>query len=79
MHLEQKIKDFADTFPKSKQTHRNMEKPTWSPSASYSPSIALFVASDPTLIARLVPASMNTKQERDCNIQMAIYFNQFNK
>ena len=50
-----------------------MEELTWSPSASYSPSFALVVASIPTLIARLDPASINTKQQRDCNIQMAIW------
>ena len=79
MHLEQQIKEFADTFPKSKQTHRKMEKFTWSPSASYYPSFALVVASNATLIAKIVPVSINTKKQRDCNIQMSIYLNQLNK
>ena len=52
-----------------------MEKPTWGPSASYSPSVTLDIASNPTLITRLVPASMNTKHQRDFNIKMAIHLN----
>ena len=79
MNLEKQIKDFLDTFPKSKQTHRKMEKLTCDPSASYSPYVTLVVASNPTFITKLVPASMNIKQQRDCNIQMDIYLNRLNQ
>lgn len=79
MHLEQQDKEFADTYPNSKQTHIKNGKITQIPSASYSPSVALFVASDTTLVARIVSASINTKQQRDCNIYMAIHFNQLNQ
>ena len=56
-----------------------MEKPTWGPSTSYSPSVTLTVASNPTLTTRLVPASINTKKQRDCNIQMHIQVIHLNK
>ena len=56
-----------------------MDKLTWIPSASYSPFVTLFVASNPNFIARLVLAIMNTKHQRDCNINMAIYLNQLNQ
>ena len=72
------IKDFVDTFPKSKQTHRMIEELTCDPSISYSPSVALVVASNPTSIDRLAPVSINTKQQRYCNIKMPIYLNQLN-
>ena len=79
MHLEQQIKDFVDTFPNCKQTHRNMEKLTWSPSTSYYPFVAPAEASNPTLISKLVHASINTKKQRHCNIHMDIHFNQLNQ
>ena len=56
-----------------------MDELTCDPSASYSPSVTLVVASNPTLIARLVPASINTKQQRYFNIHMAIYLNHLNQ
>ena len=56
-----------------------MEKPTWGPSASYSYFVTLAVASNPILIARLVPASTNTKKQRYYNMQMDIYLNQLNQ
>ena len=79
MHLEQQIKEFVDTFPKSKQTHRMIEELTCDPSISYSPFVALAVASNTTLIAILVRASINTKQKKYCNIQMPIHLNQLNQ
>ena len=79
MNLEKQIKDFEDTFPKSKKTHRKMEKLTCDPCTSYSPSVSLVIASNTSLIARLVPTSINTKQQRDFNIHMAIHFNQLNQ
>ena len=79
MHLEKHIKNFADTFSKSKYTHKMIEELTCDPSSSYSPSLTLFVASNLTLIARLVPASINTKQQRYFNIQMPICLNHLNR
>ena len=78
MHLEQQIKEFADTFPKNKQTHRMIEEPTCDPSASYSPSVALVVASNPSQITKIFPARMKNKQQRDSNIQMPIQVIQLN-
>ena len=56
-----------------------IEEPTCDPSASYSPSIAFVVDSNATYIGRLVLANVNTKKQRDCNIQMPIYLNQLNR
>ena len=56
-----------------------IEELTCDPSASYSPSVTLYVASNPTLIARLVPASINTKHQKDCNIHMPTYINHSNR
>ena len=78
MHLEQQIKEFAINFSKNKQTHIIIEEPTCDPSASYYPSIAFVVASNPTQIARLIPASINKEQQIYCNIQMPIYLNKLN-
>ena len=79
MHLEQQVKDSTNTFPNSKRTHRKLEKLAWGPSALYSPSVALVVNLNPTCMVRLVPTSINTKQESDCNIQMPIHLNQLNQ
>ena len=60
MNLEQHIKEFVETFSKIKYTHKKINEPTCDPSTSY-PYVTFVVASNPTYIAKLVPASINTK------------------
>ena len=79
MHLEQQIKDFADTFLIINRHTKQIKKLTWSPSASKSPSIALVVASNPSQIAKIFPTRMNTKQQKDSNLQMPIQVIQLNQ
>ena len=56
-----------------------IEEPTCDPSASSSPSVAFFVAFNPTQIVRFILASINREQQTYFNTQMPTYLKHSNR